>query len=162
MKQFKRLALLAVSVVATLGLSGVANAAPAKPDASNVATSQAAALARAESMMASPVVPAAVGPCGDNSNLISNGGSISLGVIRPGSTTKTYDALLPADGDSCHAPLNWHNVGGWYVGTGYCTVQLRSDDGGVSYRRQLPDLGPGQHRISTATSYIVRPYKGTC
>ena len=160
MKQLNRLALLAVPVLVALGLAGVANAAPAKPDTSTVSDSRSAALTRAESIAMHP----AMHPAAGYTNFIANPGdsawSGNLGVIhlKDGSYTHgTYDALLPI-GDDTYDYFGWSTTSGWYTGPGYCTIQFRSDDGGSTWTRQVPDLGPGQHFIGGGTSYLVYPY----
>jgi photosystem II stability/assembly factor-like uncharacterized protein len=160
MRQLNRLLLLALPVIAALGLAGVANAAPAKTHASNVADSRAAALARAESMVRNT----AVRPAAGYTNYIANPGdnlwSGGLGVIhvKDGSYTYgNYDALLPTGTDT-YDYFGWSTTSGWYTGPGYCTIQFRSDDGGSTWTRQVPDLGSGQHFIGGGTSYLVYPY----
>jgi hypothetical protein len=91
----------------------------------------------------------------------ATGWSSGLGVIhysygphRYGS----YDAILPGWA-ATYGEFGWSTTAGWYTGPGYCTVQLRSDDDGLHWARQYPDLGSGQHFIGAHTSYEVEPYR---
>lgn len=136
MKPFKWLALLAVPVVTTLGLSSGANAAPAKTDAP---------------------IPTVNTVCSNPTNEIFNISSIGLGVFPVGSTTQNYTNVLPAGGVTCQ--LGYTTAGGWYNGPGYCSEQWRWDNGGPGWVRQSPDLGQGQHRIGSTTSYQVKAYQ---
>lgn len=156
MKNLKRLTFLTAPVVAMIGLSGVANAAPVNTAASNIAHNREVALAKAESVAANLTVHPAVVSW---TNFISNGWTGGLGVIhvKDGAYTHgSYDALLPAHKDTVDA-FEWSTTAGWYTGPGYCTLQLRSDNGGA-WVQQSPDLGSGQHFIGAYTSYIVVPY----
>lgn len=109
-----------------------------------------------QSIAASLTVPAAA----TFTNFISNGWNRAIGVIhvKDGSYTHgTYDAALPA-GDDTFDTFGWSTTAGWYTGPGFCTAQLRSNDGGNTWSQQVPDLGSGQHFIGANTSYIVVPY----
>ncbi|SEF04028.1 hypothetical protein SAMN05216489_09857 [Streptomyces sp. 3213] len=106
------------------------------------------------------VAAAAKAAAASGTNYIGNASGIGLGVmhIKDGVYTQgSYDAVLPAN-EWTNQAFGWANAAGWYTGPGYCTEQLRSDDGGVTWTRQLPDLGPGQHFIGSATDYDVLMY----
>jgi hypothetical protein len=94
-------------------------------------------------------------------NFISNawtGGNLGVIHVKDGSYTHgTYDAPLPPLDDTFDT-LGWSTTAGWYTGPGFCTAQLRSDDGGNTFVQQ-DNLGSGQHFIGANTSYIVRPFK---
>ena len=94
-------------------------------------------------------------------NSIRNVGTVGLGVIhvRDGNYVHgQYDSVLGEGRDSFFS-FGWTTTAGWYTGPGYCTRQWRSDHPGEVYRRQLPDLGPGQHFIGSQTSYQVEAYR---
>jgi hypothetical protein len=103
----------------------------------------------AASATKSVVVPDAV------TNYIGNEWTQSLGVIhvKDGSYTHgNYDAALPPDTDTVGA-FAWTTTAGWYIGPGYFSKQVRSDNGGPW--TATTDLPSGQHFIGANTSYVV-------
>lgn len=93
-------------------------------------------------------------------NYIGNASDIGIGVmhIQDGVYTQgSYDVILPVNAWTDQA-FGWANAAGWYNGPGMCSEQLRSDDGGSTWYRQTPDLGPGQHFIGLGTDYDVYQY----
>lgn len=138
MKRFRWLAVLAIAIVFAAAGPAVANA--------------------------STISHTGVSPHATSfTNYILNGSSsnVGLGVIhvRDGNYTfGNYDEVLQVGTDT-NLAFGWATTAGWYTGPGYCTQQLRSDDGGHSFTRQSPDLGPGQHFIGSNTIYIVNAYR---
>ncbi|GIF13572.1 hypothetical protein FHX34_105695 [Actinoplanes teichomyceticus] len=94
-------------------------------------------------------------------NTIGNASAIGIGVIgaKDGNynVPNKYDYVLPVNMYT-HDRFGWNTTGGFYTGPNYCTWQLRSDDHGVTWYRQYPDLGSGVHLIGANTSYIVTSY----
>lgn len=107
------------------------------------------------------MVAAAKAAAAAGTNYIGNDSLLGLGVmhIQDGVYTQgSYDAVLPADSYT-NGVFGWANAAGWYLGPGYCSAQLRSDDGGVTWHPQNPNLGPGQHFIGSTTDYVVAMYR---
>jgi photosystem II stability/assembly factor-like uncharacterized protein len=95
---------------------------------------------------------------GSTYNYILNCNTIGLGVIHVKDnnyTHGTYDAVLDGYAGTTDVLFGWQSVAGWYLGAGYCSSQYRSDDGGRTWKRQTPDLGPGQHFIGDTDYQVV-------
>ncbi|SEG91678.1 hypothetical protein SAMN05216223_12450 [Actinacidiphila yanglinensis] len=144
----------AVGVIALVGVA-VGTTPAGAADRGAVASHAPRSISVSPEMVAAAKAAAAAG-----TNFIGNDNSIGLGVmhIKDGVYTQgAYDAVLPAE-DNTEDAFGWANAAGWYLGPGYCSAQLRSDDGGADWYQQTPDLGPGQHFIGSATDYIVVMY----
>ncbi|WP_229068662.1 hypothetical protein [Actinoplanes sp. DH11] len=157
MKRFRWLAALTTSVALALSTAGVAEAASPLPALAGVARSSEEADAALRRIMATLPPRRALAP----TNYVYNGWHGAIGVIRKKRADGQYqegwyDRKLPAYRFS-DTYFAWGTTGGWFTGQGYCTVQYRSDNGGLSYR-QSPDLGAGQHFIGATTTYFVYPY----
>lgn len=147
-------------VAAAAGVIALVVTAVGTTSASAAGHGSAASYSPATIAVSPQVAAAAQAAAAAGTNYIGNASGIGLGVmhIHDGVYGQgLYDVVLPANEWTDQA-FGWANAAGWYTGPGYCTEQLRSDDGGVTWTRQLPDLGSGQHFIGSTTDYDVVMY----
>lgn len=165
------LGLIVVPAALVLVTAGAANAAPAQSGTPSSAAAderaEANAVAAAQAYIAAHPL-AAPNPTNFISNALNEasvlppnhqGWNGALAVYQPG--VSNYSLLSFGQRTDTSAGLSWNTAAGWFVGSGWCTVQFRKDSGSPDIVRQLPDLGPGSHFIGKDTSYFIYPYRST-